>query len=260
VFVVGDDVLVLCYHAVSHTWRDTLAVTPATLERQLAFLIGRGYRGATFREAVTSPPAPRTLAVTFDDASRSVWNLAVPILSRFGLPGTIFVPTRFPGSRILSWPGIDTFGDGAHPDELVPMSWDELRAAADMGWEVGSHTRTHPHLTALSDRELEEELRGSREDCEAMIERSCESIAYPYGDHDLRVVAAARRSGYLAGGTLQGWFGPPTPLRWPRVGVYPIDRMLRFRAKVLPAARRIRATAAGLAGRADEGKPDLAAT
>ncbi len=65
-----NDVLVLCYHGVSTTWPADIAVAPSVLERQLAFLVGRGYRGVTFRRAVLEPPPGRALAVTFDDGCR----------------------------------------------------------------------------------------------------------------------------------------------------------------------------------------------
>ena len=238
---MSQDVLVLCYHAVSERWPAMLSVTPHRLERQLRLLVGRGYRGVTFHQAVTSPPAPRTVAVTFDDAFESVLELGLPILSRLGLPGTVFVPSAFPGSKQpMAWPGIDEWLGGPYERELVPMSWDELNGLADAGWEIGSHTRTHPRLTELSDAELEAELTGSREQCEAMLGRSCPSIAYPYGDHDARVIEAAGRCGYESAATLPGPLHEPSPLRWPRVGVFGIDHSLRFRAKVSPTVRRLR--------------------
>lgn len=242
---MSEDVLVLCYHAVSDRWAAPLAVQPARFERQLALLVARGYRGATFHEAITLPPAPKTVAVTFDDAYRSVLELALPILSRLRLPATVFVPTRFADSgEPMAWPGIDEWLGGPHEDELVPLSWDELCGLADQGWEVGSHTRTHPRLTRLGDGELEYELRGSREDCEAALGRPCPSIAYPYGDHDRRVVAAARDVGYSAGATLPARLHDASPMRWPRIGVFGVDHSLRFRAKVSPALRSLRSSAA----------------
>src|SRR5205807_6269636 len=71
-----SDVLVLCYHAISESWSSDLAVSPDLLEAQIRLLLGRGYRGATFYEAVTAPPAARTLAVTFVDGYRSVHDHA----------------------------------------------------------------------------------------------------------------------------------------------------------------------------------------
>jgi peptidoglycan/xylan/chitin deacetylase (PgdA/CDA1 family) len=69
-------------------------------------LVDRGYRGATFTEALTAPPARRTLVVTFDDAPQSIAKLALPIMGKLGLPGTVFVPTSFPDNgRPMAWPG-----------------------------------------------------------------------------------------------------------------------------------------------------------
>src|SRR5438105_523916 len=112
------DVLVLCYHATSEDWPAALSVTPERLERQLRLLVGHGYRGSTLERAVFDPPHPRTLAVTFDDAYRSVLTTAKPILDALGLPASVFVPTRFPDTgEPMAWPGIDQWLDGPHRDE-----------------------------------------------------------------------------------------------------------------------------------------------
>ncbi len=239
------EVLVLCYHAVSHDWPATLATSPERLARDLALLVRRGYRGATFHDAVLAPPAPRTLAVTFDDAYRSVLELAFPILRQLGLPATVFVPTDFPGrDGPMAWDGIDQWLGTRYERELRPMSWDQLGTLAQAGWEIGSHTRSHPHLPALSDAALDDELQGSRGECERQLGLPCRTLAYPYGDHDDRVVAAVARAGYSAAGTLPSKLVAGGPLRWPRVGLYHSDGTLTFRLKVSPPVRRLRATPA----------------
>lgn len=237
-----SDPLVLCYHAVSADWSADLSVTPEALERQLALLQSRGYRGATFERAVANQPGPKTVAVTFDDAYRSVIDLARPILDRFGFSGSVYVPTAFAGTeRPMSWPGIEEWLGGPHEGELVPMSWEELRELADAGWEVGSHTRTHPRLPELGDAELAGELRESREECEEMLGRPCSTIAYPYGGVNDRVVAATRAAGYREAGSLPVRHHRPRPLEWPRIGVYNGDADWRFRLKVSPLVGRLRA-------------------
>ena len=131
-----SDVVVLCYHAVSPDWPAQLSVTPERFEHQLRELVGRGYRGATFTEAVTSPPHPRTLAVTFDDGMRSVLERARPVLGRLGLPATVFVPTDLVGSEgPMSWRGIEQWVDGEHGRELVPL--DVARAERLAGRRLG---------------------------------------------------------------------------------------------------------------------------
>ena len=92
-----SDVLVLCYHAVSEDWPAPLSVTPDALERQLSLLARHGFRGVTLTSALADPPAERVVAVTFDDAYRSVRELAWPILNRLGMVGSVYVPTDWPG-------------------------------------------------------------------------------------------------------------------------------------------------------------------
>lgn len=237
------DVLILGYHAVSEDWSSDISVTPAALEKQLIHLVRQGYCGMCFHEAVIKPPAAKTVVVTFDDAYRSVLELALPILDRLGLPGTIFVPTRFAsGGLLASWPGVDLHLGGSHAHELAVMSWGELRGLASHGWEIGSHTRSHPQLTQLDDQELLEELAGSREDCEHGLGLPCLSVAFPYGDTDARVVAATRAAGYTAAAGLPRFhrLHQPAVLNWPRIGIFHKDGPGRFRLKVSPTGRRLR--------------------
>jgi peptidoglycan/xylan/chitin deacetylase (PgdA/CDA1 family) len=240
-----SDVFVVCYHAVSEGWPADFAVTPGELERQLQHLAERGYQGVTFTEAVTRSDPGRLVAVTFDDAFRSVLELARPILDRFGMPATMFAPTAFVGTeRPMAWPGIDAWLDGPYSSELVPLSWEELRELSDAGWEIGSHSCTHPRLTQLDDAELEQELRESKEECERQLAPPCTSIAYPYGDVDERVVGAAARAGYRVGAALEIRAAPQL-LAWPRLSVTREDSIARFRRQSSPIVRRLRSSRLG---------------
>jgi|SRR5215207_2936900 len=233
------DLLVLCYHAVSERWPAPLSVTPDALDAQLGLLVRRGYRSASLTDAVTERPRGKVVVLTFDDAYRSVLDLAVPILERHGLRGCLYVPTDYPGEpdAPMSWPGIEQWLEGPHRRELTPLGWDGIRELAERGWEIGSHTCSHPHLTALDDAELEDELVRSKEVCQAQLRRPCRSLAYPYGDFDGRVVEMARRAGYAVAGTLPARLVPRAPLTWPRAGIYHGDDERRFRMKVSRAVR-----------------------
>jgi peptidoglycan/xylan/chitin deacetylase (PgdA/CDA1 family) len=235
--------LVFAYHAVSPVWPSGLAVSPERMRVQLERLVERGRPGATFTEVLRREAPARAIAVTFDDGYRSVLEHAFPLLSELGLPGTVFVPTDLVGSpRPMSWRGIDRWTGGPHEDELIPLDWDQLRRLRDAGWEIGSHTRTHPQLTRLGGEELMAELTGSREKVIREV-GSCTSLAYPYGDHDDRVRAAAREAGYEGAATME--LGPADPFRYPRVGVYPMDVPWRFRTKSSGAVRHLRGSRFG---------------
>lgn len=155
------DSLVLCYHALSRSWEADLATTPERFERQLRLLLGRGYRAVCFSEAVQAPATDPVFAVTFDDAYRTVLELGLPILQSLGITATVFAPTDYIGS-----------------ERLIPMSWPELGELAAAGWEVGSHTGSHPHLTKLDASALADELARSKAACEQHLPGSpCSSLA-----------------------------------------------------------------------------------
>jgi peptidoglycan/xylan/chitin deacetylase (PgdA/CDA1 family) len=224
--------VVLCYHAVSERWTHHLAVTPQTLDRQLRFLQARGYRSVRASGVVAGHG--RRLHVTFDDAFRSI-RAALPVLDRHGVFATVFVCTaladtgsQFPATSI---PGRTS------PDDLATLDWSAVRELAEQGHEIGSHSASHVHLTHVSDAELKRELRGSRERLEAELGRTCRYLAYPYGDHDERVRAAARRAGFEAAFALPGRLHPIDPFALPRVGVSRRDGVVRFTLKTAPTRR-----------------------
>lgn len=237
------DVIILCYHAVSPTWEAELSVTPERFEHQIAHLLQRGWRAVTFAEATLAPPSQRTLAITFDDAFASVKQHAAPILARHGVPATVFAPTAYmDGGKRLGWPGIEHWQRSASADELEAMDWSDLKQLVELGWEIGSHTRTHPRLTLVDDPSLTLELEASREELSDRLGRSCETIAYPYGDVDEHVVEGAKSAGYLAGAALSRGLHRLGPYLQPRVGVYHDDSWPRFQLKIARPMRDLRAS------------------
>jgi peptidoglycan/xylan/chitin deacetylase (PgdA/CDA1 family) len=243
-----NDLLILCYHAVDPAWPADLCVTPAALERQLAELARAGYRGAGFSEALGDRHGGRVVVITFDDSYRSVLELAKPLLDRYDFPGTIFVPTDWAGEqRPMRWDGIDQWLGTPHEPSLRALDWQELGALANAGWEIGSHTCSHPHLPALDDRSLTRELAASKALIEEQLRRPCTALAYPYGEVDARVQAATQRAGYRWAGTIPRVLAPAQPLLWPRVPIYHGDDLRRFRMKVSPPFRRLRASPPGRA-------------
>lgn len=232
--------LVLCYHGVSDDWPAVTAVTPGAFADQMRYLAAKGYRGTTFTQALIAPPPGRSVAVTFDDAHLSVRELAWPVLAELGWPGTMFAPTDFLAERRpLLWWGTEEWVGTRHAGELTPMSWDELGELADAGWEIGSHTCSHPHLTWIARDEVERELTESREELARRLGRPCESIAYPYGDVNDGIAAAARAAGYRTGAGAPGGFVRGLPMRWPRVVVDRTHGARRFALRADPRVRRL---------------------
>src|SRR5207244_1048882 len=94
----------------------------------------------------------RYVAVTFDDAFRSVAENVVPELLRNSLSATVFVPVGVLGEA-PTW----REKGGSNADGDVVMTVDELRSLPEIV-QLGSHSLTHPHLTALDHESLREEV------------------------------------------------------------------------------------------------------
>jgi peptidoglycan/xylan/chitin deacetylase (PgdA/CDA1 family) len=168
---------------------------------------------------------PDLVAVTFDDAYESVYSNAFPIMERHGFPGTVFVVVERVGST-FTWAHERACGR-----ERTFMTWNQIRELADAGWSVGSHTMTHWSLWKRNDEQLRTELEKSRKRIEDEIGRPVQTVSYPYGHVDDRVIAAAREAGYKVGVALRT--AHAGPLCVPRQEVKRGTGMLRFRLKLL---------------------------
>ena len=224
--------LLLCYHSVSDRWDHELAVTERAFERHLRAMLRRRFRPVGADAAIAG--RGRLFHVTFDDAYRDIAG-ALDVLERVGARATIFPATSFADvGRPLAVPELRD-EVAAHPDRLATMDWDELRDLVARGFEIGSHTVSHPHLPRLTDAELETELLDARLRCEDELGTACRYLSYPYGEHDDRVRAAARRAGYTAAFALHGDGPRDDPFAVPRVDFYRSDSRVRAAVKTSSA-------------------------
>lgn len=109
------------------------------------------------------------VSYTFDDGPTSLL-LAVPILSKYGIPGTAYIVT-------------DWIGDGEHltRDQLFQLSWKN-------GWEIGNHTDSHKNLTTLSPLQIQAEVEGAQV---ALLHNGIVgsgALAYPFGEFNDNVI------------------------------------------------------------------------
>jgi peptidoglycan/xylan/chitin deacetylase (PgdA/CDA1 family) len=189
---------ILMYHVVSAAPPGAafpeLWVARQRFAEEMAALRRGGYHAVTLAAAVAAwqrggPLPRRPLVITFDDGYRSDFTHAGPVLRRLGWPGVLN----------LAW---NNLGRGGI---TVP----EVRRLIAWGWEVDSHTLTHPDLTTLAPAALRHELVGSRAAIERRFGQPARFFCYPYGRYDPAVVAAVRAAGYEAATTEDEGLGRP---------------------------------------------------
>jgi peptidoglycan/xylan/chitin deacetylase (PgdA/CDA1 family) len=213
--------LILAYHALEARGLPSLSIAEIAFRHQLSFLRSRGYVGYTLSDAERlrerNNLPPRSVVITFDDGFKSTLRAKV-IMDEFGFPGTVFIVTSFVANGLpLTWYGLPT-PEGPQLVESESLDWQDVDRLAASGWEIGSHSATHPRLATCAAQTLTDELEASK--CAiADALGTCQAIAYPYGESDRRVADAAQAAGYRVGCTLTGAHLHDDPLLRPRVGM-----------------------------------------
>lgn len=163
-----------------------LWVDPATFAAEMRALHRAGYWAITMQRAwaawTRGGALPRKpVIVSFDDGYRGDYTHARPVLRALGWPGVLNLELHNVG-----------------PNNLRAS---EVRGLIRAGWEIASHTVTHPDLTTASPARVRDELVRSRVQLRRRFGVRARFFCYPYGHYDAQVEAAVRAAGYSAATT-----------------------------------------------------------
>jgi peptidoglycan/xylan/chitin deacetylase (PgdA/CDA1 family) len=216
---------ILMYHVVGPTPPGAslpgLYVSRADFASQLGWLAREGYHPVTldavdryWRGMAKLPSRP--IVLSFDDGYREQFTIAEPLL------------------RSHHWPGVLDldYAQLVHESLTGPMV---RRMLAD-GWELDSHTMTHPDLTTVDATALRWELVRSRELLRRQFGVPVHFFCYPMGKFDARVVRAVRAAGYWGATTIRmGLARPSEMFRLARIRVDSVDGPRELATKLAEA-------------------------
>ena len=142
--------------------------------------------------AVVQNPTPTAkISFTFDDGLTSALTQAKPILAKYGLTATDYVISRCVG--------MSTVPNTCHANtDASYMTWAQIKQLQTAGWEIGSHTATHPYLASsdasdgqpnvLTPTQVAQELSQSKADFTAQG-IDAKAFSTPYGDYTAATLA-----------------------------------------------------------------------
>jgi len=154
-------------------------------------LLSRSSIPAVFADYESSDGRP-SIAVTFDDAFQNVFDRALPVMARYSIPATVFVPTGYLGSS----PGWIVAGHNPQRADGAVVSERGLKNIDRRLVMLGSHTVTHPHLASVTEEKLNVELGGSKQTLEGITGAPVAMLSLPYGECTAEVLQVAHRVGY----------------------------------------------------------------
>jgi len=194
---------VISYHKFSKDKSDTLTVKESAFEEQMRFLKENGYRVITIDQFFDfldfkRPLPKKSVVITIDDDWFSTYEIAFPILKKYGYPATLFVYTDLiiPGGKTLSW------------DLLAEMSKKNM--------DIQCHTKSHRNLTKRNSQEsfreyfeaLKKEVAESAEIIRRQLNKDVKYLAYPFGDTNPLVIALLKKLGYRGAFTVESGGNP----------------------------------------------------
>jgi biofilm PGA synthesis lipoprotein PgaB len=200
----GDEAVVLMYHRFGEDRYPSTNVRLEQFEAHLEYLATHGYTVVPLTDVVAaisgSAVLPeRAVAITVDDAYRSVYEEAFPRLRARGWPFTVFVATD----------PVDAVRPGY-------MTWDQMREMEQGGVTFANHGATHVSFVRWPGVASEIDLRVRvQTDLEHAARRLAEElqplsgvVAYPYGEYNTSVAELVTELGYVAFGQQSGAVGP----------------------------------------------------
>ena len=260
--------IIFCYHLLIDKVRyPGTEITPAAFEAQMKELKDRGITVISMQDLLAWKRGeknipPRCAVITFDDGYKSQYEVAWPILKKYGYPFTMFIYTE--GVR-----GGSLGGGGA-------ITWEQLADMRDNGVDIEAHSATHQDLreghtitlaspggkktrTKLTGPQYEEwmqnEVVGSKHLLEQRLGIKVNCFAVPFGNYNEHVKEIARNAGYEAMFTV---YGQPITFTSPldSIGRYAIEAN---KPKVFEdAVKMIGTSTGGAAAVAEVGAKDLA--
>lgn len=203
---------ILMYHVIADAPAGTaypdLWVGPDRFAAQVAALRDAGFTAITMEELWAAwhdggrlPQHP--IVLSFDDGEISHALNAAPVMLEAGWPGVLNLT-------------VDNLGPKG-----LPM-WGAKRLIRQ-GWEIGSHTVSHPDITMLDEAGFARELAGSRKQIKQRLGVDARFFCYPAGKSDATSRAAVKAAGFLGATTVEPGLASRTddPFLLPRVRVHP---------------------------------------
>ena len=224
---------VLVYHHVSESSPASTSVSPEQFREHLAFFKSNNYPVVSLKDALAAIESgdalpQNAIAITFDDAYRSIYLNAFPLLKEFNYPFTIFAATD---------PIDQNFND--------MLSWDQLREMKKWGAVIANHTQDHAYLVRHRSLDATWKLQ-TRQNIEHAQQRLIDELgsnipkwlAYPYGEFSQSLQDLLSDMGYVGFAQHSGGINKDSPRtalpRFAAAGIYANTKTLATKIESLP--------------------------
>jgi peptidoglycan/xylan/chitin deacetylase (PgdA/CDA1 family) len=126
---------------------------------------------------------PAAVSLTFDDGLLDHDTVVRPLLAKYGYKGTFYVVEKYADTAMAN---------RTDPSKRQCMSWEQVKALADDGHEIGNHSYSHYQLTkAKSEADVDKEINGPIPTFEKKLGFKPLTFCFPGNARNDQIVAMA---------------------------------------------------------------------
>ena len=155
-----------------------------TFKEQLKMLADSGYQTVLpdqlYSYLATNTPLPeKPVMLTFDDTDLEQYTIALPEMKKYGFKGVFFIMTVS-----LNRPNY--------------MTKEHVKALADEGHEIGSHTWDHRNVKLYQETDWATQIEKPTRQLSAITGKPVKYFAYPFGLWNPQAIPELKKRGFLA--------------------------------------------------------------
>jgi peptidoglycan/xylan/chitin deacetylase (PgdA/CDA1 family) len=170
--------IIFYHHVVPGDPPNIYCVTTDAFTEQMDYLQSNGYTAIpisllvkAIREGADLPDRP--VVISFDDGNADIYENAYPIMQKYGFTGTLYLVMNY-------------------LDHATFLTSDQAAEMYHAGWEIGSHSMSHPDLVGMQDA-LTYQVVNSKEGLGDAIGAPVNTFAYPYGETDNDIISEVKQ-------------------------------------------------------------------
>src|SRR5438876_146376 len=209
--------IIFCYHRLVDKVRyPGTEITPADFEAQMKLLKDSGITVISMQDLLAWKRGeknipPRCAVITFDDGWKSQYEVAWPIMKKFGYPFTMFLYTEgvrggsLGGGEAITWEQLADMRDNGVDIEAHSATHQDLREGHNIMLAAPGGKKTRTKLTGPEyEKWVQNEVVGSKELLEQRLGIKANCFAVPFGNYNEHVKQLARNAGFEAMFTVYG--------------------------------------------------------
>ncbi|MBI1863726.1 polysaccharide deacetylase family protein [Candidatus Woesebacteria bacterium] len=224
----SNKIVIFCYHSIAKdNW--AFSVKPKNLEKQMDYMLDN-YESWSLSDLEKYLKGRKKLTknvfiVTFDDGYRNLLK-SIDLFKSKSIYPTVFLLSdkeKIKRKEISS--------------KKLILKESDILILKSAGWEIGSHSKTHPNFWKLDENKLEEEIKGSKLNLEKNLNLKVNYFAYPKGKYTKNALNIVKKSGYKLALTVDDNFICRSSNKFllPRIGIDGTHTFEEFKASFTPS-------------------------